>query len=129
MERYVNEAAATSMKRTIRFTLLSSSLISTALIFGMVQQPGERTRGGQNIYNTQDAHDTDQDRRIYDLEEWKKRDSIARFRDYLIDEGIANLADTEKIQKTVETRIEEAVEFARQSPEPDLASLEEDIYA
>ena len=64
-----------------------------------------------------------------EVEEWKKRDCIDRFRDYLVDEGIANLADTEMIQKSVEARIEEAVEFARQSPEPDLASLEEDIYA
>ncbi len=64
-----------------------------------------------------------------EIDEWKKRDSIDRFRDYLTNEGIASLADIEKFQTTVATRIDEAVEFARQSPEPELSSLEDDVYA
>jgi TPP-dependent pyruvate/acetoin dehydrogenase alpha subunit len=64
-----------------------------------------------------------------EVEEWKKRDSIEQFREYLVDEKLASLDDLEKIQKTVEMRIDEAVEFARISPEPELSSLEEDIYA
>jgi len=64
-----------------------------------------------------------------EIEDWKKRDSIAKFRDYLVDEGVANQADLEKIQTAVELRIDEAVEFARISPEPEISSLEEDIYA
>jgi pyruvate dehydrogenase E1 component alpha subunit len=64
-----------------------------------------------------------------EVEEWRKRDSIERFRDQLIDEGVATLAETEAIERSIQERIEEAVEFARNSPEPELSSLEEDVYA
>jgi pyruvate dehydrogenase E1 component alpha subunit len=64
-----------------------------------------------------------------EVEEWKKRDSIERLEDYLRQEGIATQADTDKIRQAVEARIEEAVEFARASPEPELSTLEDDIYA
>jgi pyruvate dehydrogenase E1 component alpha subunit len=64
-----------------------------------------------------------------EVEEWRKRDAIERFRDQLVDEGVATVAETEAIERAIRERIDEAVEFARLSPEPDLASLEEDVYA
>jgi pyruvate dehydrogenase E1 component alpha subunit len=64
-----------------------------------------------------------------EVDEWRKRDAIERFRDKLVDEGAATVAETEAIENAIRERIEEAVEFARISPEPDLASLEEDVYA
>jgi pyruvate dehydrogenase E1 component alpha subunit len=64
-----------------------------------------------------------------EVDEWRKRDAIERFRDQLVDEGVATVAETEAIERTIRERIDEAVEFARLSPEPDLASLEEDVYA
>lgn len=64
-----------------------------------------------------------------EVEEWRRRDSIERFGRYLIDERIASSAEIEAIHQTVRQKIEDAVEFARQSPEPDLSSLEEDVYA
>jgi pyruvate dehydrogenase E1 component alpha subunit len=64
-----------------------------------------------------------------EVDEWRKRDAIERFRDQLVDEGVATAAETEAIERTIRERIEEAVEFARISPEPDLTTLEEDVYA
>jgi TPP-dependent pyruvate/acetoin dehydrogenase alpha subunit len=64
-----------------------------------------------------------------EVEEWRKRDAIERFRDQLVDEGVATVAETEAIERAIHERIDEAVEFARLSPEPDLASVEEDVYA
>lgn len=64
-----------------------------------------------------------------EVEEWRKRDAIERFGRHLIDEGIATADEIEGIHKTVRQKIDEAVEFAHQSPEPDLSSLEEDVYA
>ena len=64
-----------------------------------------------------------------EVEEWRKRDAIERFRDQLIDDGVVTVAETEVTERTIGERIEEAVEFARISPEPDLSSLEEDVYA
>jgi pyruvate dehydrogenase E1 component alpha subunit len=64
-----------------------------------------------------------------EVEEWRKRDSIERFRQYLVKEGIATAAETEAIEKKVRQRIDDAVQFARESPEPELSSVEEDVYA
>jgi pyruvate dehydrogenase E1 component alpha subunit len=64
-----------------------------------------------------------------EVDEWRKRDAIERFRDQLVNEGVATVAETEAIERSIRERIEEAVEFARISPEPDLSSLEEDVYA
>ncbi|HUX88961.1 MAG TPA: thiamine pyrophosphate-dependent dehydrogenase E1 component subunit alpha [Chloroflexota bacterium] len=64
-----------------------------------------------------------------EVDEWRKRDSIDRFRQYLVKEGVATIAETEAIEKKVHERIEDAVQFARESPEPELSSVEEDVYA
>jgi len=47
----------------------------------------------------------------------------------LLEDGVATKAETEAIEEKVRQRIEDAVDFARESPEPDLATLEDDVYA
>jgi pyruvate dehydrogenase E1 component alpha subunit len=64
-----------------------------------------------------------------EVDEWRRRDSIDRFGRFLVDEGIATPAEIESIHQSVRQKIEDAIEFARESPEPDLSSLEEDVYA
>jgi len=55
--------------------------------------------------------------------EWKERDPIARLRAQLSD------ADAVRIEAEVEEELDEAVEFARNSPDPDPAELPGDVYA
>ncbi len=64
-----------------------------------------------------------------EVDEWRRKDSIEHLRDYLIDEKIATRAETEEIEANVRQRIDDAVDFARESPEPDAATLEDDVYA
>lgn len=78
---------------------------------------------GHNIGDPQPYRSKDE------IDEWRKRDSIERFRDQLVEEGVATRAETEAIESSIRERIEDAVEFARSSPEPELSSLEEDVYA
>ncbi|HVC35146.1 MAG TPA: thiamine pyrophosphate-dependent dehydrogenase E1 component subunit alpha [Chloroflexota bacterium] len=78
---------------------------------------------GHNIGDPQPYRSKDE------IEEWRKRDGIERFGRYLIDEGIASKSEIEGIHQEVHAKIEDAVEFARESPEPELSSLEEDVYA
>lgn len=78
---------------------------------------------GHNIGDPQPYRTRDE------VEEWRRRDSIDRFGRYLIDEEIASKAEIEALHQKVAQKIEDAVEFARQSPEPDLSALEEDVYA
>jgi pyruvate dehydrogenase E1 component alpha subunit len=78
---------------------------------------------GHNIGDPQPYRSKDE------VAEWRRRDSIERFREYLVDERIATLEETQAIEEAVGKKIEEAVDFARISPEPDLSLLEEDVYA
>jgi TPP-dependent pyruvate/acetoin dehydrogenase alpha subunit len=56
-------------------------------------------------------------------EAWKARDPIARLRAQLADSDVA------AIEAAVEEELDDAVEFARSSPEPDPGEVAEDAYA
>ncbi len=64
-----------------------------------------------------------------ELEEWKKRDPIERFRVYLEKKGYWNQREEEKLQTEVEREMSEAVEYAEKVPRPPIESLFEDVYA
>lgn len=51
-------------------------------------------------------------------EKWKTKDPIASFKKKLIAQDILSLEEIKKLEEVVRLEIEEAVEFARQSPEP-----------
>lgn len=61
--------------------------------------------------------------------EWRKRDPIKKFRKQLIEEGILTEERAEEIRQQAKEKIEQAVEFASNSPMPSLDTLEEDVYA
>ncbi len=69
------------------------------------------------------------DRQFYrtreEVKKWMEKDPITRFRKLL------NVSDDEfkKIEKRANEEIRKAVEFAEESPEPDVASIMEGIYA
>ena len=64
-----------------------------------------------------------------EVDEWKKKDPIARFKEYLIENKIATAKEVETIEKASEDAIEESVKFALSSPEPTLESAFEDVFA
>jgi pyruvate dehydrogenase E1 component alpha subunit len=63
-----------------------------------------------------------------EVEEWRKRDPINVFKGRLVDEGVLSEDDYEKLDEQAVAKIDEAVEFADNSPFPDLDSLYDDIY-
>src|SRR3954471_7959918 len=63
-----------------------------------------------------------------EVEEWRKRDPINVFKGRLVDEGMISDDDFEKMDEAATKRVDEAVEFADNSPFPDLDSLYDDIY-
>ncbi|HWQ28586.1 MAG TPA: thiamine pyrophosphate-dependent dehydrogenase E1 component subunit alpha [Dehalococcoidia bacterium] len=67
--------------------------------------------------------------RSADEVEWfRSRDCIARFRQYLRErQGVAG-AELDDIDAAVERRIDEAVAFAEASPFPDLSEITSDVY-
>ena len=64
-----------------------------------------------------------------EVEAWKKKDPISRFRSMLIREGIITEKEAERIEREAKKTIEEAVRFAQNSPEPSLEGIEEEVYA
>jgi pyruvate dehydrogenase E1 component alpha subunit len=63
-----------------------------------------------------------------EVEEWRVRDPLTSFPARLVEEGLLSEEDVERMDKDAVGAVDDAVEFADQSPFPDLASLYDDIY-
>ena len=76
------------------------------------------SKSDANRYRTQEEIDT-----------WKQRCPIERFRTLLIESGDVTDKEGEEIEQGAYTAIDAAVAFAESSPEPDVAAIEEGVYA
>jgi pyruvate dehydrogenase E1 component alpha subunit len=63
-----------------------------------------------------------------EVEEWRGRDPIETFGKRLVEEGALPEKDVGKLDEEAVAAVDEAVEFADDSPFPDLDSLYDDIY-
>jgi pyruvate dehydrogenase E1 component alpha subunit len=61
--------------------------------------------------------------------EWKARCPVNNFRERLIRDGVISSGEIKALETDIAGQIEEAVEFARESPYPQAADLETDLYA
>ena len=52
-----------------------------------------------------------------------------KLRNRILELGYATEEELQALEKQVEQNIEDAVEFAKNSPEPSLDTLEQDVYA
>lgn len=64
-----------------------------------------------------------------EVEEWKKRDPIDIHKERLLSQNIATQEELYEMESQVMAQIDEAVEFALQSPYPESGALFEDMYA
>jgi pyruvate dehydrogenase E1 component alpha subunit len=62
-------------------------------------------------------------------EEWRRRDPIVTFGAELVRQGYATDDELTAIQATQDGVVQDAIQFAVDSPEPDIESLFEGIYA
>ncbi len=60
---------------------------------------------------------------------WRERDPITRLAAWLLDEGIATEQALAEVANCVEEEIAAAVAFARESPEPDPATVTEGVFS
>jgi pyruvate dehydrogenase E1 component alpha subunit len=72
--------------------------------------------------------DPDELRSKEEKDEWFPRDPIKRFETYLMDQNLATFDDLKSIQQKIQAQVDEAVEFAEQSPEPDPSELYRYIF-
>jgi len=64
-----------------------------------------------------------------EVEEWLSKDPIKRFKERLLQTNSLTEIEIQRIAKEVSTKIEEAVNFAKESPYPASEEALEDIYA
>ncbi len=64
-----------------------------------------------------------------EIDEWKEKCPIKRFKEHLLDESILTQEDLDRMESEVYSSIDTAVEFAENGPEPDLETIEEGVYA
>lgn len=63
-----------------------------------------------------------------EVDEWKKKDPLLKYRDYLTKEGIASHEELDEIHQQVVNEIDAAYEFAQNSPDPELSVAFEDVW-
>jgi len=61
-------------------------------------------------------------------EEWRKKDPIDSFREFLLHEGIEE-AELMALEEAMDQEIEKAYEFAQESPYPDVSQVTLDVYS
>jgi pyruvate dehydrogenase E1 component alpha subunit len=76
------------------------------------------SKSDRNRYRTQE-----------EIDEWKKKDPILKFNSYCLKNELLTEEEIEKIKEQGYADIEAARVFAEASPEPDVAALEEGVYA
>lgn len=72
------------------------------------------------------------DKQVYrtkqEVKEWQERDPIARLESWLIERGLLEREQADAIRQEALRAVEEAVAFANASPEPDPATLLDEVY-
>ena len=76
------------------------------------------SKSDRNLYRTKD-----------EIEAWRKRDPIRRLESELIAEGRFEAAELGSLEKQAQQEIEQALEYAKASPDPDPSQLTRDVYA
>jgi pyruvate dehydrogenase E1 component alpha subunit len=64
-----------------------------------------------------------------EIESWKKKDPIVAFRKLMLENGTATAEELDEIEQYAIRAIDEAEEFAKNSPEPKVEDLLNDVYA
>jgi len=64
-----------------------------------------------------------------EIKEWIEKDPIKRYRDILINGKILTEKDDRNLENEVIKKLQEASEFAKESPFPDPSEVEDDVYA
>ncbi len=62
-----------------------------------------------------------------ETDEWRQRDPIVRFRNWLLERGVLDENRAVALAGEAEDEIRDAVQFAESSPDPDLAELSRDV--
>jgi pyruvate dehydrogenase E1 component alpha subunit/2-oxoisovalerate dehydrogenase E1 component alpha subunit len=108
-------------------------------VFEAMKNAVERTRQGNGpflleaITYRMGAHSSSDDPRMYrsdqEVEEWKKRDPIARMQKYLLENGFWSDQKQNELEEKLNQEILDAVAEAESMPPPPVESLFDDVFS
>ncbi len=108
-------------------------------VYRVMKEAADRARAGRGPTLVEaktyriTPHSSDDDDRSYrsrdEVEQWKKRDPIPRFRQYLEDAGLLSGAEQDELEARAVAEVDEAVRFAQSAPYPDVATAATGVYA
>jgi len=131
IERISDRAAAYGMPGV---TVDGNDLMA---VYQAVSQAVKRARAGEgptlieNVTYRWRGHsksDANRYRTREEIEAWKQKCPIKRFRARLIEEGILTEEEADRIAQEAYAAVDAAVAFAEASPEPTLETIEEGVY-
>jgi len=64
-----------------------------------------------------------------EVEKWKERCPIKKYKNYLIETKEIAVEELDEIEAKVKAEIKEAVKFAKESPEPEIETVFEDVFS
>jgi len=132
IERISDRAAAYGMPGT---TVDGNDLMA---VLGAVSEAVKRARAGEgpslveNVTYRWRGHsksDANRYRTQEEIEAWKEKCPIKRFRAQLIEQGALTEEEADQIEQEAYAAIDAAVAFAEASPEPTVETIEEGVYA
>lgn len=71
----------------------------------------------------------DQYRERSEVDLWRQRDPLVTYPKNLLEYGVVTESDLDDLSASVDAEIEAAVEFAMNSPNPDMSEAFDDVYA
>lgn len=110
-------------------------------VYQVASEAVERARGGEGptlieckTYRWRGHYEGEADRTyVYrtkeEIEQWMKQCPIERFRKVLLEKQVVSQADLKAIEDGIEKELREAIEFAENSPEPELEDALTGVYA
>ena len=132
IERISDRAAAYGMPGT---TVDGNDLLA---VYEAVSQAVKRARAGEgpslieNVTYRWRGHsksDVNRYRTREEIEAWKQKCPIKRYRAHLVEKGVLTEEEADQIKQEACAAIDVAVAFAEASPEPALETIEEGVYA
>ena len=107
-------------------------------VYDAVSEAVERARTGEGVslienvtyrWRGHSKSDANRYRTQEEIETWKDKCPIKQFRSLLVEEGVLAEREADQVEKDAYAAIDAAVAFAEASPEPDVATIEEGVYA
>ena len=108
-------------------------------VYEEARKAAERARGGDGptlieakTYRLT-AHSSDDNDRTYrsreEVEMWRAKEPMPKYRQYLLDSGVATEQELEDIKKRIDAEVNDATDCAEVQPEPDAADVLKHVYA